>query len=701
MAGLNVLVYSGPGVSLNGHAYLLRTLRQFLGHRYAIITISPETLRTEPWESKAAMLVVPGGRDLPYVAEMNGEINQRIKAWVNKGGRYMGICAGGYYASSRCEFEPGTDKEVIGDRELAFYSGTCLGCAYPEFNYKSEEGARAVEATVDRSMFRVPESLWRSDPKAIRLHYNGGGFFVGAEDENTKVLVRYPSDVTNPYDRSQQVNSPAAIVSCTVGKGIAVLSGLHIEYAWDFLAPSSYTKPYNRNLISLMRNHDAFRRRLFGAILTHMKLAVDANALDDQIDAAHSMRVPTVTPTFMAPARASGVSAVASTMYALNKLAIAQGNCSVGNTADRVFQDVADDIHVVTAVAGVGKRRVDPEYQKLVLQPDDVGPVSATEVQPDSRKHSMLVLCTPEALPDSNETPRFDMRAAIKFMQAMKAHTAGSWLMYSDTTRSTQTFFEKNPGLLAQLPDGTVNVATIQLAGRGRGRNAWISPVGCLQFTLLIRHPNMKQAPVVMMQYLMSLAIVESIKAQPGYEDLPLRLKWPNDLYALHTPVEDSDDESSPKPTFVKIGGILVNSSYKSGEFTLLFGCGINVANALPTTSINSVIRDYNNANGTRLETIPVERALALITAKFEELYRQFLAFGFKPLLDAYYRNWLHTDQEVALTDRSYEKARVIGISASDGQLQVCSLSSPTTVYSLQPDGNSFDMLRGLISRKV
>ncbi|KAJ2628166.1 biotin holocarboxylase synthetase [Coemansia sp. RSA 1287] len=307
---------------------------------------------------------------------------------------------------------------------------------------------------------------------------------------------------------------------------------------------------------------------------------------------------------------------------------------------------------------------------------------------PESRLHSMLVLCANDALPDEHETPRFDMRAAIKYMRETRAHTAGSWLMYADTTRSTQTFLERNARLASHLPDGTVHVATMQLNGRGRGRNAWISPVGCLQFTMLIRHTQRKQAPVVMLQYIMSLAIVEAVTSLPGYDALPLRLKWPNDLYALHVPVSDSDDSSGSAPAFAKIGGILVNSSCARGEFTLLFGCGINVANRLPTTSINSVIRDYNDTHATRLATIPVERMLALATAKFEELY-------------PYYRRWLHSDQIVTLADRDYERAQVVGISATDGQLQVRSLQSPRTVYSLQPDGNSFDMLRGLISRKL
>ncbi|KAJ2746996.1 biotin holocarboxylase synthetase [Coemansia sp. BCRC 34301] len=652
MVLLNVLVYSGPGIGPESYAYLVRTLRQFLSHRYAIIPVEPETLRKEPWESKAAMLVMPGGRDLPYVAAMKGEINQRIRRWVEAGGRYLGFCAGGYYGSARCEFEPETPLEVVGDRELALFPGTCLGCAYPGYSYKTEDGARAAEVTVNKSAFGVSELAWKSDPDRVRIYYNGGGYFVTdgllgkkPADSSVSVLVSYASDVSDPYDRSRRVANAPAIVSCKVGSGVAVLSGLHPEYAWDFLAPSSYTQTHNQQLVSLLRSHDAYRRRLLGAIFTHMHIEVDSEALLDDVATQHSMRIPAATPTFIAPARVSGVAAVAAAMYALNSAATTRGEIRVSGVSDMVLQD-ANDIHITNACSGDGCRRVPREYQQAVFTPLSPGAAAVRDGAllangDEGPSPSMLVLCTQDTLPGAKETPRFDMGLAIKYMQEAKAHTAGSWLMYSDTTGSTQTFLEKNTKLQALLPNGTVNVATVQLAGRGRGRNAWVSPVGCLQFTMVLRHPNLKQAPVVMLQYLIALAVVESIKCQPGYEGIPLRLKWPNDLYAAlpssDACADSSDGSDGSEACFVKIGGVLVSSSFKANEFTLLFGCGVNVANALPTTSINKLIHQHNLRTGSRLAPICMEKALALVTAKFEEYYRQFLLHGFEPntLLEA------------------------------------------------------------------
>ncbi|KAJ1829598.1 biotin holocarboxylase synthetase [Coemansia sp. RSA 2599] len=662
---------------------------------------------------------MPGGRDVPYTLELNGEINSRIKKWVEGGGKYLGICSGGYYGSARCEFEPGTPKEIIGDRELAFFRGACIGTAYPGYDYKSESGARAAEVAVDRNAFNVPQSLWRADPANVRVYYNGGGYFATSDvlgspadvDQDVTVLVRYAPDVSNPYNRLQKVADAPAVISCKVGRGIAVLSGIHPEYAWNYLAASSFTHPYNRQAVDLLRSHDAYRRRLFGAMLVHMKIDVDQEALEDDTGSGNSSRIPAKTPTFIVPARVSGVAAVATTMYSLNNAASIKGDAVVAGVTDAILRDGNDDIHIVNAATGNSERRVPYEYERTVLKHADPVAVPPWADKGDSasgndeaRDQTILVLCTQESLPGTKETSRFDMGLALKYMKEASAHTLGSWLMYSDVTGSTQTFLEKNTRLQALLPNGTVNVAAIQVSGRGRGRNAWISPVGCLQFTTLLRHPNLRQAPVVMLQYLYSLAAIEAIKGQPGYEGLPLRLKWPNDVYALYDAGSDSSGDSSDdvgEPGFVKIGGLLVGSSYKNNEFTLLFGFGISVANPLPTTSINKIIRDYNFKTGSRLCAMSMEKILALITAKFEELYRQFLVHGFEPLLKSYYRNWLHTDQIVTLADKGYEKAKVIGLCPTEGLLQVRSLLNPSVVYSLQPDGNSFDMMKGLISRKT
>ena len=140
------------------------------------------------------------------------------------------------------------------------------------------------------------------------------------------------------------------------------------------------------------------------------------------------------------------------------------------------------------------------------------------------------------------------------------------------------------------MPTGFVFVATQQIQGRGRGKNSWISPPGCLQFSIILRHPlNLSSASAVFIQYLLSLAVVEAVRAKKGYEvcimidknsiwkmkinlkfyvcnqDIPLRLKWPNDIYVKFSSPSES-------PEIIKIGGVIVNSHFIQDEFLLIAG---------------------------------------------------------------------------------------------------------------------------------
>ena len=98
-------------------------------------------------------------------------------------------------------------------------------------------------------------------------------------------------------------------------------------------------------------------------------------------------------------------------------------------------------------------------------------------------------------------------------------------------TKSLTRF--RNTQLLRRLPTGFTATATIQVAGRGRGSNVWVSPAGSLIFSTVVRHPMslMPHAPVVFLQYLAAMAIVEGIKGyDTGYQNVPVKLKWPNDI---------------------------------------------------------------------------------------------------------------------------------------------------------------------------
>lgn len=198
------------------------SLRRLLSPNYAVIPISESVILKEPWAPTCALLVIPGGADLGYCRVLNGEGNRRISEFVRRGGAYLGLCAGGYYGSSKCEFEVGNKPlEVIGSRELGFFPGTCRGGAFKGFEYHSENGARAVVLKVVKGAFED------SVPETFASYYNGGGVFVDvdkSQGRKIEVLASYNDDLDVDGD-----DEKAALVLCHVGDGKALLSGPHPE----------------------------------------------------------------------------------------------------------------------------------------------------------------------------------------------------------------------------------------------------------------------------------------------------------------------------------------------------------------------------------------------------------------------------------------------------------------------------------------
>lgn len=213
--------WSGTGSTVESVRHCLYTLRRLLSPNYAVIPVTDTVIIKEPWAASCSLLVFPGGADLGYCRSLDGEGNNRISQFVRRGGAFIGFCAGGYFGSQRCEFEVGDKKmEVVGSRELAFFPGTCRGCAFKGFVYHSEAGARAVDIIIDKASCGSDVLT-----PSFKSYYNGGGIFVDAakfKDKGVEVLATY----SEPLDVE---GGTAAAVYCKVGKGAAMLTGPHPE----------------------------------------------------------------------------------------------------------------------------------------------------------------------------------------------------------------------------------------------------------------------------------------------------------------------------------------------------------------------------------------------------------------------------------------------------------------------------------------
>ncbi|KAL5365179.1 biotin-protein ligase [Aspergillus floccosus] len=665
---LNVLVYSGNGTTVNSVRHCLYSLRRLLAPHYAVIPVTADMLIHEPWSLTCALLVIPGGADLGYCRALNGAGNRRIEQFVRRGGAYLGLCAGGYYGSRRCEFEVG-DKtmEVIGDRELAFFPGICRGGAFAGFVYHSEDGARAAALQVNRTA--LDKGIV---PDVFRSYYNGGSVFVDAEtyaDRGVEVLANYTEELNVDGGSGQ-----AAVVYCRVGQGAAVLTGPHPEFAAVNLDKSAGGPQYAK-VVDALEADDRARTDFLKACLSKLGLQVTQG----------TTTVPSLSSLHLS---ARDPDDVARLVASIREDVTKDGQ-------EEYLKDENDTFRIETSDA----------WNMSTLQAALPNHAPASDGGFVDYNAIVKHLVVHDDLPSSKLTPYFNHHAYYSNLKLYQSQTRdgndefGLNLLYGEVVTSTNTILEKNPKLLRKLPSGFTMTATTQVAGRGRGSNVWVSPAGALIFSTVLRHPiaKLQSAPVVFIQYLAAMAVVQGVKSyDEGYEAMPVKVKWPNDVYAL-------DPEDPEKKRYVKICGILVNSHFSGSEYIAVVGIGINATNASPTTALNALAARFLPPKAT---PITLEKLLARMVTKLEELYTRFLRTGFdKTFEEMYYADWLHMHQVVTLEEEGDARARIKGITRDYGLLLAEELGwndRPTgRVWQLQSDSNSFDFLRGLVRRKT
>ncbi|KAL3845565.1 hypothetical protein ACJIZ3_002968 [Penstemon smallii] len=269
------------------------------------------------------------------------------------------------------------------------------------------------------------------------------------------------------------------------------------------------------------------------------------------------------------------------------------------------------------------------------------------------------------------------------YLNSLSTNRLGKLLIYSPKLASTHDVVSHN---FCELPIGAVCVADVQFKGRGRSKNVWESPKGCLLFSFTIQMEDGRVVPLV--QYVVSLAMTEAINdvcLQNGVPSLDVRIKWPNDLYL----------------DGLKVGGILCTSTYRSKKFNITAGIGLNVSNQKPTTCLNSVLRRL----GCDSQQLQSEDIVAAFFNKFESYYHIFISQGFQALEKLYYKTWLHSGQRVIVQEKnenmdevSENVVTILGLTSS-GFLLASTEDGQTC--ELHPDGNSFDFFKGLVRRKL
>ncbi|KAH9518821.1 biotin holocarboxylase synthetase [Bulinus truncatus] len=251
----SILIYNGKGSDDDSRRMLFHSVKSVADHeKHNVTYISAQDIKEGNWVKNCQLIVFGGGYDRGFNEAVGRDGIRKIQEFVYSGGCYMGLCAGGYWACDHIEFDKDGPLEVVGERFLKFFPGQCIGPAFPGFVYNSTKGAQAAPVHFDKIGL-------------LDAYMNGGGYFLPYQEKHKSnnsphelwssqcVSVITPSQrpshspaqpaldshhkshhthAQNSWQAlgvfSSLVNRPAAVVKCNIGKGCAILSGVHLEY---------------------------------------------------------------------------------------------------------------------------------------------------------------------------------------------------------------------------------------------------------------------------------------------------------------------------------------------------------------------------------------------------------------------------------------------------------------------------------------
>jgi biotin--protein ligase len=217
--------------------------------KHRVQSIRAEEIVDGVWLADTNVLCVPGGASIPYAKKLNGKGNENIRAFVENGGAYFGICAGAYYGADRIEFDKGGPLEVICENELQFFKVAAIGPAFGKFDYSTYRHVAASSNIINFS----------SGPRQANLMFYGGPYFPNADTHaDISVLARYAE------------NGQPSIIYGKCGRGVVVLCGVHLSI--DVTLFDATTSGYLRRIREPLLATADVRQALIDEVFTILRL---------------------------------------------------------------------------------------------------------------------------------------------------------------------------------------------------------------------------------------------------------------------------------------------------------------------------------------------------------------------------------------------------------------------------------------------
>lgn len=255
-----VLIYKDEGADPFSVACLYSQLSKSL-NGVDVRFVDAKTINNKKdWDKNTIALVLPGGRDLPYAEKLGENGCRNIRKFVENGGSYIGICAGAYFGCQNIEWKNGHKDGFAQSRELSFLKGKAEG---PLKNLSPTYKSNYTPA----SMAQVK---WENGETAAIYYHDGPCFYP---DKESEILAEYSSSEKNVI----------AAVKCNVGKGCAVLCGVHPEITGEQILNEGYEYVHDReipkDIAAILKTGEEGRKKFWNQMLTKANLPIKKELL--------------------------------------------------------------------------------------------------------------------------------------------------------------------------------------------------------------------------------------------------------------------------------------------------------------------------------------------------------------------------------------------------------------------------------------
>lgn len=195
-------VYSGEGAYFRSIRASLKMF-QWMGTEAARIT--PQGIIAGKLDD-FDILYMTGGWAVPYNRDLRGEGIHKIRAFIEAGGGYIGVCAGAFFAADYIFWE-GKRYEYLMDLLPGYAKGPIKEIVpWPGFKM------------CRINLSQTPHPITKDEPGSLTSLYYGGPWF--------EVPPGFKADVLAYYD----INNRPVMLAYEYGRGRVFLTGVHTEY---------------------------------------------------------------------------------------------------------------------------------------------------------------------------------------------------------------------------------------------------------------------------------------------------------------------------------------------------------------------------------------------------------------------------------------------------------------------------------------